>query len=48
MSSEVIEYEEFDSALTPTQNLYEYLDVNKDSSYESLILKLKNEFSFGT
>jgi hypothetical protein len=32
---------------TSTENLFTLLDLNKDSSYESLILKLNEEFNNG-
>jgi hypothetical protein len=32
---------------TPNQNLFVLLDLDKDSSYESLVLKFRNEFQHG-
>lgn len=32
---------------TPNQNIFELLDLDKDSSYESLVLKFRGEFQHG-
>jgi hypothetical protein len=32
---------------TPNQNIFTLLNLDKDSSYESLVLKFRNEFQHG-
>jgi hypothetical protein len=43
----IINKEEENLPKTATENLYELLDLNKESSYESLILKFSEEFNHG-